>query len=163
MVKTFLRIMNRLQKIGSWLLGGVAALALLGKQQISFGIRRVTLNGLITTSIIPLNVVVWIANKTIARLLVRSVSGVLLCNGETVASISQLINKRIPANSYVEQGIFVDLHNQEALRALFANVQSGDISNLAFEFIGEVVVGEQWPVGVKFNRVFTWEEIKQTL
>lgn len=155
--------MSKLQKIGLWILGGVGALALFGKQQISFGIKSVSLNGLFTTQIIPLNVVVWIANNTIGRLLIRSVSGALVCNGETVATVAQAINKRIPAKSYVEQSILVDLHNQEALRALFANIQSGDINNLAFEFIGEVVVGEQWPVGIKFNRVFTWAEISRSL
>lgn len=155
--------MSKLQKIGLWILGGVGAFALFGKQQISFGIKSVSLNGLFTTQIIPLNVVVWIKNNTIGRLLVRSVSGALVCNGETVATVAQAINKRIPAKSYVEQSILVDLHNQEALRALFSNMQSGDINNLAFEFIGEVVVGEQWPVGIKFNRVFTWAEISRSL
>ena len=155
--------MSKLQKIGLCILGGVGALALFGKQQISFGIKSVSLNGLFTTQIIPLNVVVWITNNTIGRLLVRSVSGALVCNGETVATVAQAINKRIPAKSYVEQSILVDLHNQESLRALFANIQSGDINNLAFEFIGEVVVGEQWPVGIKFNRVFTWSEISRSL
>lgn len=154
--------MNKLQKIGGWILGGVAALAFLGSQKLSLGIRGVYLNGLITSQMIPLRVVVWIANKTvIGSVLVRSLSGVLMCNGQTVASISQLINKRIPSNSYVEQSIMVDLHNQEALQALFANIESGDINNLAFELVGEIVVGEQWPIGIKFNRVFTYAEIKQ--
>lgn len=156
--------MNRLQKIGSWLLGGVAAVTLLGRQQLAFGLRGVYLNGMITTQTIPLRVVVWIANKTIiGRVLVRSISGVLLCNGQTVATISQLINKRIAANSYIEQDVLVDLHAQESFQALSANVQSGNINNLAFELVCEVVVGEQWPVGIKFNRVFTWAEIQQML
>ncbi len=155
-------MMNKLQKIGGWILGGVAAFAFLGSQKLSLGIRGVYLNGLITSQMIPLRVVVWIANKTvIGSVLVRSLSGVLMCNGQTVASISQLINKRIPSNSYVEQSIMVDLHNQEALQALFANIESGDINNLAFELVGEIVVGEQWPIGIKFNRVFTYAEIKQ--
>ena len=59
--------------------------------------------------------------------------------------------------------ILINLHNQESLQALFSNIQSGDINNLAFELIGEVVVGEQWPIGFKFNRVFTWSEIRQML
>ena len=156
--------MNRLQKIGTWILGGVAALSLLGRQQLALGVRGVYLNGLITTQMIPLRVVVWIANKTIVgRVLVRSLSGVLLCNGQTVASISQLINKRIAANSYIEQDVLVDLHAQESLQALFANIQTGNINNLAFELVGEVVIGEQWPIGIKFNRVFTWAEIQQML
>lgn len=155
--------MNGLQKIGSWLLAGVAALAVFGRQKLSFGIKGVYLNGLITQQSIPLRVVVWIANKTIGRLLVRSISGSLICEGHAVASIAQVINKRISPNSYVEQSILIDLHNQEALQALFSNIQTGDINNLAFELIGEVVVGEQWPVGLKFNRVFTWAEIQQML
>lgn len=153
--------MNNLQKIGSWLLGGVAALAFLGKQKLSFGVKSVLLRGAITKDIIPLRVLVWIGNSTIVSVLVRSLSGVLLCNGQTVASIAQPINKRIAANSYIEQAIMIDLHNQESLAALFANVQSGDINNLAFELVGEVVVGEQWPVGIKFNRIFTWSDIQQ--
>lgn len=153
--------MNSLQKIGGLLLGGVVALAVLGRQKLGFGVKGVYLNGIISAQMIPLRVVVWIANKTIASVLVRSLSGVLYCEGQTVASIAQPINKRIPSNQYVEQDIFVDLHNQETLRALFSNVQSGSIDNLAFELVGEVVVGEQWPVGIKFNRVFTWSEIKQ--
>lgn len=157
-------MMNRLQKIGAWILGGVAAFGLLSRQQLSFGLRGVYLNGAITTQMIPLRVVVWIANKTIiGRVLVRSLSGVLICNGQVVASISQLINKRIASNSYIEQNILVDLHAQESLQALFVNVQSGNIDNLAFELVGEVVVGEQWPIGIKFNRVFTWVEIQQML
>lgn len=155
--------MNKLQKIGGWILGGVVALALFRRQKLSFGVRGVYLNGIITPQMIPLRVVAWIANNTIGSVLVRSLSGVLICEGQTVASIAQPINKRIAPNSYIEQSIFVDLHNQEALQALFANIQSGDINNLAFELIGEVVVGEQWPVGLKFNRVFTWSEIQQML
>ena len=156
--------MNRLQKIGTWVLGGVAALSLFGSQQLAFGVRGVYLNGMITTQMIPLRVVIWIANKTIiGRVLVRSISGVLMCNGQTVASISQLINKRIAANSFIEQDVLVDLHAQEALQALFANIQTGNINNLAFELVGEVVVGEQWPIGIKFNRVFTWAEVQQML
>lgn len=155
--------MNRLQKIGAWILGGVAALAFFGKQKLSFGIRGVYLNGIITPQMIPLRVVAWIANKTIGSVLVRSLSGVLICDGRTIASIAQLINKRIGANSYIEQNILIDLHNQESLQALFSNIQSGDINNLAFELVGEVVVGEQWPVGLKFNKVFTWQEIQQML
>lgn len=155
--------MNKLQKIGGWILGGVAALALLGRQQLSFGVRGVYLNGLITSQIIPLRVALWIANKTIGSVLVRSLSGVLVCNGQTVASIAQPIMKRIPSNKYIEQDVLIDLHNQEALKALFENVQSGNINNLAFELIGEVVVGEQWPISIKFNRIFTWAEIQQML
>ena len=74
----------------------------------------------------------------------------------------------IPEKIYLEkikgfEDVLIDLHNQEALRALFENVQSGNINNLAFELIGEVVVGEQWPISIKFNRIFTWAEIQQML
>lgn len=156
--------MNNIQKIGSWILGGVAALSLLSRQKVSFGVKDVMLNGMITSDIIPLRVVIWIANNTIiGRIFIRSISGALICNGQTVATINQMINKRIPANKYIEQNIFIDLHNKESLQALFQNVQTGDVSNLAFEFIGEVVIGEQWPVGFKFNKIFTWDEIKQML
>lgn len=155
--------MNGFQKIGSWILGGIAALAIFGRQKLTFGIKGVYLNGLITPDVIPLRVRVWIANKTIGRLLVRSLAGSLICEGQAVASIAQVINKRIGANSYIEQDILVTLHNKETLSAVFANMQSGDINNLAFELVGEVVVGEQWPVGIKFNKVFTWAEIQQML
>ena len=154
-------IMSKLRKIGGLILGGVVALALLSKQRLGIGIKGVYLNGLIRADRIPLKVVVWIGNNTIGSVLVRSLSGILVFNGQTVASISQAINKRIASNSYVEQGVMIDLHSKESLQALFANIQSGDVNNLAFEFIGEVVVGEQWPVGVKFNRVFTWNDIQR--
>lgn len=154
--------MNRLQKIGGLILGSVAALTFLGRQRLALGVRGVYLYGAITTQMIPLRVVVWIANKTvIGSVLVRSLSGVLLCNGQTVATISQLINKRIASNGCIEQNVLVDLYAQESLQALFTNIQSGNVNNLAFELVGEVIVGEQWPVGIKFNRVFTWEEIQQ--
>lgn len=155
--------MNSLQKIGSWILGGVVALAFLGRQKITFGIKGVYLNGLITANLIPLRLVVWIKNSTIGSILIRNMSGVLISNGKTVASISQVINKRIRSNSYVEQDVLLDLQNQELLQSLISNVQSGNINNLSFELIGEVVVGEQYPVGVKFNRVFTWQDIQQMI
>lgn len=155
--------MSRIEKIGSWLLGGIVAIAFLAKQRLSFGVKAVYLNGLITLQKIPLRIDIWIANKTIGSVLVRSLSGALICNGQTVATISQMVNKRISANSYIEQSVLIDLHNQESLQALFANIQSGSIDNLAFELIGEVVVGEQWPVAVEFNRVFTWADIRQMI
>ena len=49
------------------------------------------------------------------------------------------------------------------MSALFQNVMSGDINNLAFELIGSILVGEQWPIELKFNKVFTWKEIQQML
>lgn len=155
--------MNRLQKIGTYIIGGVAALAFFGRQKISYGIKGIYLNGLITTSMIPLRVVGWLKNSTIASVLVRSVSGVLICNGLKLATIYQPVNKRIRSNSFVEQSFAVDIHAQEALAAFFENVQSGSVTNLAFEFIGEIVVGEQWPVSFKFNKLFTWQDIQGAL
>lgn len=155
--------MSKLQKIGYWVLGGVAAIALFGKQKISFGLKDIRLAGMITTDIIPIRLVAWIKNETLVSVLVRSMSGVLVCNGQVVASVSQTINKRISSQSYIEQFIYVDLHNQAALAALFENINSGDINNLAFDFIGEVVVGEQWPIGLKFKRLFTWSDIQKML
>lgn len=155
--------MNRLQKIGAYIIGGVAALAFFGRQKISYGIKGIYLNGLITTSMIPLRVVGWLKNSTIASVLVRSVSGVLICNGLKLATIYQPVNKRIRSNSFVEQSFVVDIHAQEALVAFFENVQSGSVTNLAFEFVGEIVVGEQWPVSFKFNKLFTWQDIQGAL
>lgn len=155
--------MNKLQKIGAYILGGVLAVALFSRQKISFGVKGVYLNGIITTQIIPLRIVGWLANSTIASVLVRGLSGVLMCNGQTVATISQTINKRIKSNSFVEQSFLVNIYNQESLSALFQNVMSGDINNLAFELIGSILVGEQWPIELKFNKVFTWKEIQQML
>ena len=120
--------MTRTQKIGSWLLGGCVALAFAMRQRLAFGVKGVYLNGIITPELVPLRILVWIANKTIGSVLVRSVSGVLYCEGEVVASISQPIMKRIPSNRYVEQDILVDLHVQESLQALMANINSGNIN-----------------------------------
>lgn len=153
--------MNSLQKIGSFLFGGALALMFFGKQKINFGIKAIRLNGVITQQLIPLKVIAYIANKTIGSVLVRSLSGVIVSNGETLATIAQPINRRIAMNSYVEQAIAVDLHVSESLRALMANIKTGDVNNLSFELIGEVVIGEQWPIGIKFNKVFTWAEIQQ--
>lgn len=155
--------MSRLQKIGKLVLAGVATLAFIGRQKLTFGVSGIYLNGIISKDLIPLRVVAWISNNTIASVLVRSLSGVLVCEGKTIASISQTINKRIGSKRYVEQDILIDIHGQEAMQSLYSNIQSGDINNLSFELIGEVVVGEQWPIGIKFNRVFTWAEIQQML
>lgn len=155
--------MNRLQKIGGWILGGALAVALFTRQKIAYGVEAIYLNGVITPNLIPLKVVGWLANSTIAGVLVRSISGVLVCNGQVVASISQLVNKRIRSNSFVKQDLNVDIYFQESLAALWENIQTGDVTSLSFELVGEVVVGEQWPVGLKFNRVFTWNEIQKML
>lgn len=152
-----------MSKIGNWLFGGVLAAVFLGAQKIRVGVSGVFLNGMITTERVPLKVVLYLMNSTIGRVLVRSVSGSLFSGGQVVATINQVINRRINANSYVEQPIYVDIHSKEALQALMANIQGGDINTLSFEFIGEVVIGEQWPVGFKFNRVFTWADIQGML
>lgn len=149
--------------IGKLLIGLGAIMAFVSRQRLTFGVKGIFLNGIITPNLIPLKVVVYIANKTIGRLLVRKISGVLVSDGKIVARIDQPINKRIRSNSYIEQALLVDIHTQETLQALFANVQSGDVNNLSFELIGNVVVGEQWPVDIKFNKVFTWKDIQQIL
>lgn len=156
-------MLNNLQKIGSLILGGIVAIALFGRQKLSFNIKAVQLAGIITSQIIPLRLIALISNSTVASVLVRNLSGVLVCNGKPVASIYQLINKRIASNSYVEQYIYLNIHNQPAISALFENVQSGNINNLAFELVGDVTIGEQWPVKLRFNRVFTWSDIQQML
>lgn len=155
--------MNKFQKIGALILGGVAAFAVLGRQRLTFGVRDIQLAGIITPEIIPLRLVTWIANDTFGSVLVRKLSGSIIYGGNVVATVNQVINKRISSNSYIEQYVYVDLHNQAALAALFDNIGTGDINNLAFEMIGEVTVGEQWPVTLDFNRVFTWEDIQKSL
>lgn len=151
----------RINNIGKWLIGIGAALAFISRQRLSIAVKGVYLSGIITNELIPLRVVVYLINKTIASVLIRSISGALFSDGVKVATIGQTINKRIPANSTTEQSIMVDIHNREALQAIMANIQSGDINNLSFEFVGEIVVGEQFPVGIKFNKLFTWQDIQQ--
>lgn len=152
------------KNIGAWIVGALAGLVVLSKQKLSFGIQGVYVDGLITAETLPLRVVAYIKNDTIGSVLVRSLSGVLVSNeGKTIASIMQPINKRIRAKSNVVQDILIDIHNKEVVSALQANIASGNINNLSFELIGEVVVGEQWPIGLKFNKVFTWQDIKQML
>ena len=151
------------KNIGKWLIGIGAAVAFIARQKLSFLVQGVYLNGIITQQLIPIRVAVSLINQTIGSLLVRSISGSLICNGMVVATINQVVNKRIPSRTTVNQNIYIDIHSQEALQALNANIQSGDISNLAFELIGEVVVGEQFPVGIKFNKVFTWQDIQQMI
>lgn len=154
--------MSKQKSIGKWFIGIGAALAFVARQKLAIYFKGVYLNGIISTELIPLKVVVSLINNTVVGVLVRSISGALISSdGKIVATVNQAINKRIPAHRVVEQGIAVDIHNREALQALMANVQTGDVNNLAFEFIGEVVVGEQWPVGIKFNRVFTWQDIQK--
>lgn len=153
--------MSNKSNIGKWLIGIGAALAFISRQKLSIAVKGVYINGIITSELIPLRVVVYLINKTIASVLIRSISGSLISNGVTIATINQAVNKRMPANTTTEQSILVNIYNQEVLQALMANIQSGDINNLSFEFIGEIVVGEQWPIGIKFKKLFTWQEIQQ--
>lgn len=147
--------------IGKWLLGIGAAVAFISKQKVTFGVKGVYLNGIITQNSIPLRVVCYLMNKTIiGRLLVRSISGYLVSNGKVIATMDQPVNRVLKANSYIEQVLVVNIQSQEALKALYDNVQTGDVNNLSFELIGQAVIGEQWPVTIKFNKVFTWDEIK---
>lgn len=153
--------MSNKSNIGKWLIGIGAALAFISRQKLSIAVKGVYLNGIITSEVIPLRVVVYLINKTIASVLIRSISGSLISNGVTIATINQAVNKRMPANTTTEQSILVNIYNHEVLQALMDNIQSGDINNLSFEFIGEIVVGEQWPIGIKFKKLFTWQEIQQ--
>ena len=158
---TITKKMSKKQNIGKWLVGIGAALAFISRQKLSVAVKSVYLNGIATSKRVPLRVVVYLMNRTIASVLIRNISGALISNGMTVATINQDVNKRMPANSTTEQSVLVDIHSQEALKALIDNMQSGDINNLSFDFVGEVVVGEQWPVGIKFNKLFTWQDIKR--
>lgn len=152
-----------MRKIGAWFLALSGFVLFFSRQKLSAVVKGVYLNGGITATLIPLRVVVDLINKTIGTVFVRGISGALISDGFVVASVNQQVNKRIRANRVVEQSIFVDIHNQEALNVILANVQTGDVNNLALEFIGEVVVGEQWPVGIKFNKIFTWQDIRKIL
>lgn len=155
--------MSDMKKIGAWFLALGGFVLFFSHQKLSAVVKGVYLNGGITATLIPLRVVVDLINKTIGTVFVRGISGALISNGLVVASVNQQVNKRIRANRVVEQSIFVDIHNQEALNVILANIQTGDVNNLALEFIGEVVVGEQWPVGIKFNKIFTWQDIRKIL
>lgn len=155
--------MSDMKKIGAWFLALGGFVLFFSRQKLSAVVKGVYLNGGITATLIPLRVVVDLVNKTIGTVFVRGISGALISDGFVVASVNQQVNKRIRANRVVEQSIFVDIHNQEALNVILANIQTGDVNNLALEFIGEVVVGEQWPVGIKFNKIFTWQDIRKIL
>lgn len=147
-------------KAGKWLIGLGAALALLSRQKLSMHVKGIYLNGLITKSVIPLRIIVSLTNKTMAKVFIRSLSGSLISHGAVVATVNQVVNKRIRANSVVEQNILVDIHKQEALQSLFENIESGHVNNISFELIGELQVGEQYPIGIQFSRIFTWQDIK---
>lgn len=156
--------MSSNSNIGKWLIGIGAVLAFISRQKLSIAVKGVYLNGMVTSDRIPLRVDVLLMNKTIASVLIRSISGALISSdGMTVATINQAINRRVPANRTIVQSLLVDIHNKETLQALMANIQGGNINSLSFEFIGEVVCGEQWPVSIKFNKVFTWQEIQQMI
>lgn len=150
----------KMSKAGKWLIGLGAALALLSRQKLSMHVKGIYLNGLITKNVIPLRIIVSLTNKTIAKVFIRSLSGSLISNGVVVATVNQVVNKRIRANSVVEQNILVDIHKQEALQSLFENIESGHVNNISFELIGELQVGEQYPIGIQFSRIFTWQDIK---
>lgn len=155
--------MSRMRKIGLWVIGGIASIAFVCRQRISFGLKDVYLAGYITNQLIPIRATLWIKNDTIGGVLVRNLTGNLLCNGEVVATINQPINKRLYSGYYVEQTVVINIQSDAALSSLLKNINSGDISNLAFEFVGQVIVGEQFPFAYKFNRVFTWSEIQGAL
>lgn len=148
---------------GALLLGGSLTWMFIKNQAIRVGVRDISLNGMISQSIIPLRVGVWILNKTFGTVLIRSISCQLVSNDLVVATISQAINKRIPSNSYIEQNIFVDINSNESLSTLLANIQSGDVTSTSFRLVGEVVVGEKFTVSVPIDKFFTWEDINQLL
>lgn len=155
--------MSNSRKIGAWLLGLGSAVWFIGKQKISFGVKSVSLNGMITPTLLPLRVVIYLMNKTIGTVLIRSVNAQLVSDGNVIASISQNINRRIPSNSYIEQPIAIDVHLQDTMQALIANIRSGDVNNLSFDLIGEAIVGEQFQVPIKFQTLFTWDDIKDMI
>lgn len=154
--------MSDTRTIGKLLIGAGAAVAFLSRQKLIVGVKGVYLNGLVTDKLIPLNVVVYISNKTIlGSMLIRSISGVLRCEGRTIATIDQLVNRRIPAGKYIEHVLQININGSESLQALWSNIQGGNVNTLAFDLLGEVVIGEQWPIPIKFNKLFTWNEIQQ--
>lgn len=154
---------DKIKWFGALLSGGALAWLFLKRQTVRVGVRGIYLNGLVSQSTIPLRVAIYLINDTIGSILIRSISCQLISNGLVVATISQNVNKRIAAHSCIDQDIFLTINNREALASLFENIQSGDISNISFTLDGEVVVGEKYPVGVKVNRFFTFEDIKQLL
>lgn len=156
--------MSNSSKIGKLLIGAGAAIAFLSRQKITVGVKGVYLNGLVSESSIPLRVVVYISNRTIlGSLLIRSISGVLVSSGRTVATIDQIVNRRIGAGKYIEHSLLININGVEAMQAIWANIQSGNIQSLAFDLMGEIVVGEQWPVPIRFKKLFTYNEIQQML
>lgn len=154
---------NKIQNIGAAILGGSLLWMFIKRQSVRVGVRSISLAGIVTPSVIPLRVALYLINDTIGSLLVRTLSCQLISNGMVVASINQSINKRIPSKSSVNQDVYVNIHNQAALSSLFANVQTGDVTNTSFTLIGEIVVGERYPLTLKINKIFTWEDIKQLL
>lgn len=152
-----------MQTIGAFLFGGSLLCMFLMRQSVRVGVRSISLNGLVTSSIIPLRVAIYLINDSIGSVLIRSINCQLVSNGLVVASISQDLNKRIPSHATIEQDLFVDIHNQAALNSLFTNMQSGDVTSTSFTLIGDVVIGERYPLSIKVNKLFTWEEIKAIL
>lgn len=157
-------MMKKTSKIGIWMLAVGSLIAFISRQKITFGLKGIYLGGVITSTLIPLKIVLYLWNKTVlGSVLVRSISGALVNDGKVIATVNQVINKRIRSNRYVEQTVLMDIHMQEALQGLFNNVMSGDISNLSFEFVGKIVVGEQYPIDIDFRKLFTWQDIQQIL
>ena len=157
-------MMKKTSKIGIWMLTVGSLIAFISRQKITFGLKGIYLGGVITSTLIPLKIVLYLWNKTVlGSVLVRSISGVLINDGKVIATVNQVINKRIRSNRYVEQTVLMDIHMQEALQGLFNNVMSGDINNLSFEFVGKIVVGEQYPIDIDFRKLFTWQDIQQML
>lgn len=156
-------VKSKIQNIGAALLGGSLLWMFIMRQSVRVGVRGISLNGLMTLDVIPLRVAIYLINDSIGSILVRSINCQLVSNGLVVASISQNLNKRIPSHGSVEQDLFVDIHNQAALSSFFANVQTGDVTSTSFTLVGEVVIGEHYPLSIKINKLFTWEEIKNML
>ena len=154
---------NKMQNIGAAILGGSLLWMFIKRQSVRVGVRSISLSGLITPNIIPLRVALYLINDTIGSLLIRTLSCQLVSNGMVVATIDQTINKRIAAKSSIEQDVFVDIHNQAALSSLFANIQTGDVTSTSFTLVGEVVVGERYPLSIKIDKLFTWEDIKKMI
>ena len=147
-------------KFVKWLIAAGATLAIFARQNITLGVKQVFLSGIATTDVIPLKVVVLLSNNTIVRFLIRSIHIQIVSNGIVVTEISQTINRRIPSMATVQQTLSCNVYNREVINAILANVQSGDINNLSFELVGDVVIGEQWPISVGFSSLFTWDDIK---
>ena len=155
--------MSNIRKIASWVLGIGSAVWFISKQKLSFGVKSVHLGGMITPTLLPLKVIIYLMNGTIGTVLVRKINAQLISDGNVVASIDQKVNRRIRSNTYIEQPIFIDIHLQGTTQALIDNIKTGDVSNLSFDLVGEILVGERFQVPIKFQMLFTWDEIKDMI